>query len=465
MAVIEERQMKRWLLLIFLSCAGGAWAQLAPVGADPVVDEIRIRSTWGGLSPDSPLITELVVRRSDGGFTMTGTSSRAGKLTAMPPMRASTGDVAALVAAMEAPSRAKFDAGDLGRPDRDVQARIDGEMESESGEDFPIDPAIAGRMQAYRETLRHPGDLATALTAGFRSFHTDDYPGVWVEIALSDGSKIVASSRSQQYLMLPWNRDGQPPTYSPAISQALWRLLPKGATNRDRLHGPISDFELDELVTAGLFDVLNRFDAEAKAGDALRVLEASFVVEEARAQKRLSWMQLGPVLFASLRLPDGPKNLHMKVRLPLKGSALENSDADLARLQAALSLVQRTPALAARIRDQPGEDFRIYDGFGYAWLNERTAEQFIAQMRQLGRIEQLGDNPGLMRGAVMVEEGDAPAYWIALADGRAVLWKKFTNAAATPTTVRCSSIPMGDDIDELLESRKNHLCIGRIYPP
>src|SRR5690606_2838702 len=83
MAVIEERQMKRWLLLIFLSCAGGAWAQLAPVGADPVVDEIRIRSTWGGLSPDSPLITELVVRRSDGGFTMTGTSSRAGKLTAM----------------------------------------------------------------------------------------------------------------------------------------------------------------------------------------------------------------------------------------------------------------------------------------------------------------------------------------------------------------------------------------------
>jgi len=457
--------MKRWLLLIFLSCTGGAWAQTAPAGPDPVVAEIRIRSAWGGLSPDSPLITELVVLRSDSGFTTTGTSSRAGKLTAMTPAHASTSGVAALLAAMQAPSRAEFDAGDLGRPGEDVQARIDEEMESESGEDFPVDPAIAGRMQAYRESLRQPGDLATALTAGFRAFHTDDYPGVRVEVVLSDGSKIVASSRSQQYLMLPWKRDGQPPTYSPAISQALWRLLPEGATNRDRLHGPISDFELDELVKAGLFDVLNRFDAEATAGAALRVLEASFTLEDVKAQKRFSGMQLGPVLFASLRLPDGPKNLHMKVRLPLKGNALENPAADVARLQAALSLVQRAPALAARICDQPGEDFRIYDGFGYAWLNERTAEQFIAQMKQLGKIEQLGDSPDLMRGAVMVEEGDAPAYWIALADGRAVLWKKYTNAATTPTTARCSSIPMGDDIDELLESRKDHLCIGRIYPP
>ena len=454
--------MKHWLLLVCLSSIGVSCAQPPPTVSGASADEVSIRSAWAGLSPDSPLITELMFKRSEAGYTMTGMNSRAGKLSAIAPVQVPVADVEALVTAANASPSAEFATVDLGRPGEDIQARI--EEETDSGDDFADAPAIADKLRPYRDSLRRPEVLAATLTDGFRSFHTDDYPRVQIEITLTDGSKLAVSSRSQQYLMLPWSRKGGPSNYSTAISQALWQLLPEGATNRKRLHGPISDFELDELVSAALFDPLNQLKAEATAGEALRVLDANFAVESAKAQKRFSGMDLGPVLFASLRLPDGPENLSMQVRLPLEGDALEEPVADIERLRSALSLAQAAPALAARMRDQPGEDFRMHDRFGYTWLNERTADQFIAQMKQLGKLEELGDGPGLMRGAVMVEEGNAPAHWIVLADGRAVLWKKYTNAPATAGTARCASILTGEDIDELLQSRKDDLCIGEIYP-
>jgi hypothetical protein len=71
--------MKRWLLLVCLSCVGVACARSASVNPDISVDEVSIRSVWGGYSPDSPLITELVYKRSGDGFTLTGTNSRAAR--------------------------------------------------------------------------------------------------------------------------------------------------------------------------------------------------------------------------------------------------------------------------------------------------------------------------------------------------------------------------------------------------
>jgi hypothetical protein len=450
----------------YLLCAailGFAFAFGARAEGGIAVEEIRIKSGWAGLSPESPLVADLVLKPSEDGYTMTGTNRRAGKLAAMAPVEVPVGDVENLVAAVKEPLQAEFAIADLGRTDEDVQAQVDSAMELD--EAIEESPASAGKLRAYRESLRRPDMLAKALTAGFRSFHTDDYPRVEIEITLADGSTLVASSESQQYLMLPWAREGEAASYSPAISNALWKLLPEGATNRDRLKGPIDDFELNELIEAGLYDPLSRITAEAAAGGALAELEKTFTVEKARVQKPFAAVGLGKVLFATLRLPSGPTNLGMQVRLPLQGTALKTPEDDVERIRAALLLAQSAPGMSARMREHPQEEFRMADRFGYAWLNERTANQFIEQMKELDKLGQLGDDPDLLRGAVMVEEGKAPIYWIVLADGRSVRWKEFTDAAATTDTIRCDSIPTGeDDVDEIMKLREDDLCVGEIFP-
>ena len=51
--------MKLWIGLVVFFAAGMAQAGQSAGGNDRQVESINIRSSWGGLSPDSPLITEL----------------------------------------------------------------------------------------------------------------------------------------------------------------------------------------------------------------------------------------------------------------------------------------------------------------------------------------------------------------------------------------------------------------------
>ena len=262
--------------------------------------------------------------------------------------------------------------------------------------------------------------------------------------------------------MLPWKREDLGTTYSPAISRALQRLLPEGATNRERLDSPIDEGSLSELVRGALSDKKEMIWAESKAGVALRVLEDAFEVSDVRAQDPTPVIKLGKVLFAELRLPNGPPNLHMDVRLPLKGDALLDPEGDVTRIRNALSLAQSAPGLRARMAEDPNEEFRMSDRFGYSWLNEQTAGQFVEQMQHLRKLPELKTNLALLRGSVMVEVGWSPTYWIVLPDRRAVLWKKYRDSSTAPGTYHCDGIPTGDEFLDRMNQEKD-LCIGKIY--
>jgi hypothetical protein len=443
-----------------LLAVGAAHAGQQQDAADARVESISITSGWGGLSPDSPLVTELALKRSGDGYAMTGSQSRAGKKTLLAPVDVPAADVVALANALREPSLSQLPLPELGVPLADVQAQVDSSIHRGIGEDDS--PELLARMKDYRESLRDPTVLTATLVKGFSGFHTDDYPGVRITAEFSDGTTWTATSRSQQYLMLPWKREGMDPTYSPGISRSLARLLPVGATNRERLEGPIDESSLQELVASALDDELSRINAESKAGEALRVLEGAFQVEAPREQDPVPAIDLGKVLFADLRLPDGPKNLHMEVRLPLDGSALQDPDGDVARIRKALSLAQSAPGLQARMAEMPDEQFVMSDRFGYAWLNEATAAQFVDQMEQLGKLPELKSSPDLIRDAVMVEVGWSPTYWIVLPDRRAVLWKKYRDDHVVPGTRHCDGLPSKNGTVERWDRGKD-LCIGKVY--
>jgi len=424
------------------------------------VKEIRIRSTWAGLSRESPLVTELLLTPAEDGFSMTGSNSRAGDTTNLKRTVVPAEHVSELIAALELSPQPVLKLADLGISDSEIQEQIDGAVGRY--EELKESSESAFALQDYRDSLRAEATLAMALTEGFRSFHTDDYPGVRIEAMFDDGSTLVVGSNSQQFLMLPWQR-GEEKTYSASIAIALMKILPDGATNRERLQGPIREWGLRELVSSSMYDELSRLKSEAQAAPALRALESAFEVRNARAQDAVPAIELGPVLFAKLRLPSGVPNLWMFVRLPLNHGVLVDPEGDLNRIRGAMSVVQASPGMVALMKSHPKEDFAVNDGFGFHWLSERAKDQFVAQMAELGRFPELASSPELMRSAVLVTSGPDPDEWIVLPDGRAIHWKRFTDEPASEGTMRCDMTPVGEEEEDLWEKKPN-LCFGQLVP-
>jgi hypothetical protein len=83
-------------------------------------------------------------------------------------------------------------------------------------------------------------------------------------------------------------------------------------------------------------------------------------------------------------------------------------------------------------------------------------------MQHLRKLPELKADPSLMRGAVMVEVGWSPTYWIVLPDRRAILWKKYWDSSTSPGTFHCDGIPSGDDFMDRMNQEKD-LCIGKVF--
>lgn len=452
---------KRGLYLILVGLAGVVNVA-SGASSPPAVTRVVIQSYWAGYSPYSPLKTDLLIERQGHGFQLTGTLDRkhfgkAEPVERLPAREVSVAEVAALVRALQAPPRRQLDPSTLGVTLGHIQRNID--QAWEQGQTSQLPSAIRTEADAYRHSLQQPGPLAAMLTRGFAARHSDDYPYVAITIELADGSKLTACSDSQQYLMLPWRNGLGQSTYAPDIAHALWALLPGKATNRSRLHGRIQDYELDAMLGEGLGEPVGHLRAEAVAGPALQALESHFKVSNVAPMEMVEGK--GPFLDADLRLPDSPANLTLSTRLPLHDGALVAPNHDIQRIETALSLVQATPALSARMKASPSVQFHMNDRFGWAWLDSRTAKQFVQQMRAMRKLPELETDPQLMRGAAMVTEGKAPIYWIVLPDHRAVLWKRFSHAAPAPGAMRCASVPMGDTDED--DAYLQDLCEGTIF--
>ncbi|TCV94559.1 hypothetical protein EC912_10342 [Luteibacter rhizovicinus] len=443
-----------------LICALWFFFADAQAQSHPEATRISIHSYWAGFSPCTPRKTELTIERKGAAYHLSGTVSSEchGRpdLTEVLPVRiVPVAQIERLVTAMKAAPQPLVELRAIGLSDQRVQKAIDRILTAPDTVEALSSTQV--KTDVLRDSLRQPGPLARMMTKGFDATHSDDYPYIAVEAVLSDGSTLSAHSVSQQYLMLPWKNGAGQVTYATDMARATLALLPSQATNRQRLNARLED--LDTLVEMGLSEPLMRLGVEAMAGKALKTLEATFKIRNAAMVMPIE--QEDPQMDADLQLPDSPANFSLTTRLSLVGDTLAHGDEDIARIAAQLKVVQAAPAMVARMKSAPSTVFRMSDDFGSAVLKTRTAAQFVQQMQAMHKLPELETNPEVMQGAVMVEEGKAPIYWMVLADHRAVLWKQYSSAPATPGTMSCSAIPMGDD--DALGTAIWDLCQGKVY--
>lgn len=231
-------------------------ARPARASAELLVDKVVIESNWAGLSPDGPFHSRIVIDRVGPTYRLTGSHGngkrRENEQGVEVPFAARsipTADVEKLRDAMSAPLLLHVELATLEPEVKHVQRDIDQFLKEADLSGYSAERQQA--IRAWRTTLRQPEVLRFVLTAGFEATRYDDYPSMRVELTLSDGSVLVATSDSQQYLMLPWTI-GNGATYSPALSRTLALLLPDDATNKQRLTGKVSDIEFQAILDHGV---------------------------------------------------------------------------------------------------------------------------------------------------------------------------------------------------------------------
>lgn len=450
-----------WLALVMLT---GVVAPLhAQATSTAAVTRVEIESFWGGLNPDAPFRTVLVIEQTADGYRWSGTESKSRgdreKKQTYPGGAVPANAVERLREAMTAAPRARVDLQTLQPAIADVQALIDhqfAELRESNSDNAALD---ARSLQALRDQLRHADTLADVLTDGFGEHHFDDYPHVGIDMTLADGTKLTAGSGAQQALMLPWQTASGALTYAVDLPKAVAALLPAEATNRERLDGAVDESWLEALLRAGLAPRFSRLQVQSNAPDALRALSAQLKVTE------VSLVSLnGPQIDATMHLQGGPSNLQVDARLPLAGTRLKD-ETSAVHLRQMLELVASSPALQKRMLQYPQRDFRVRYGYIAAWPSKKLVKQFIDQMQAMNKLAALGTSAPSLHDAVMVEEGQSPIYWVVLPDRRAVWWKEFDASENATDGMRCASTPSNYDEDDEEESDAplNDLCRGLIY--
>jgi hypothetical protein len=140
----------------------------------------------------------------------------------------------------------------------------------------------AKQQELFTTSFTDPDLIAKVLPELFEFSKTDDYPFADVEVTFEDGSKIRASSHSYYVYMLPWTFDGKnDESYNADISRAVSALLPPKTVNKERLGGDDFLKELVDAVIGSIETGWNLLGTEDRAGDALRALRSTYIVERA----------------------------------------------------------------------------------------------------------------------------------------------------------------------------------------
>jgi hypothetical protein len=387
-------------------------------GAPPnnhVATKVDIRSEWSGFSPTSPITAEVTLdRAADGDYRLSSTMKKGQDPEVRSAGVVSRESVQALVDALSAPAQRGIALADLGVSITKVQEAVDETLVSHG---LPGVPEASLRVKRYRQSLRNPQVLARTVARGFEGFHTDDYPYVSIRVQLDDGRVLSASSRSQHYLMLPWNRRPAGRSFAPGLPLAIGRLLPAEAVNRERLQSPIDDWSLGYLIRSGVYDDLDRLVAEALAGEAMHTVRDAFEVSDVRIFPPGS---ANAFLDATLALPTGASQVRARVRLPISSGRLSD-ESELGRIYRNLLAAKAVPFWSERLGGIPGVRFEVY-GMDQ-WPSDALPDQFLADMRSRQLLLELGA-PGALTDMILVSSEDWSEQWVVLRDGRVVLWRR-----------------------------------------
>lgn len=279
----------------------------------PVIDSIRIDSSWRGLG-----------KPRSATYTILRHGNRFSRMLSRIPRHAVD---RLLTAVTSPPVDRKTAIGSL------VTREWLAARSSESHNEASVPVCSPEAKHLLRQKLSDPREAERALNQYFSAgWWTDDYPFISVNITLHDGRTIHLESNRQQALMLPW-KVGKLETWNPEIPRAIVELVPSNAEPRlsDR---NLANAYVDEVVSDAGYQLEN-LEERCVHHDFLQAVEKRFEVVRIYHGSP-DWFT------AYVRRADFPENLVLTlvIRDDVKPDALTKLELSVRRSKAYVNLAR-----------------------------------------------------------------------------------------------------------------------------
>lgn len=409
------RTIKLVVVAVVLLATTSLYAQVARV------QSVTIHSQWGGLG--KPGRSDLLIQLQNGQYAANGRIIPSEK-------------IAALLEAVESPRLAEPDPENLEITTRWLQSHM--EDAGRHATYFECQSGYPDQKELFRAAFTDERTIQVRLTELYRTFHTDDYPSMSVQLAFDDGELVTVSSDSQHPFMIPWKvaRGGiAAETYNANISRALFALLPAKFTNREDLtdEEPFVTGLLQELASGTGMEIKTRWEAlgaQREAGNALEFLKSIYQVRGADVNSYhdldfgKEWKDGKPHeenLHVNLWRPGFPKNFAVAAILLHHGLQTEGVDALPEGSGDYERLVLSVDWLKAYLDAHPDEHAWLFYVHGRS-LSQKGMKIFAADMQAAGRDDLIPKVSAVQDKAAVLESGHGD-YWIILPDRSAILWR------------------------------------------
>jgi hypothetical protein len=378
--------------------------------------EVTIKSNWGGLG--TPQETEITLHKKDGKYYI------GRKLV-------DSDKVEALVSAINGPAIAAPDFANLGLTPQWLKDNATSAAVKSAGN---FVDATQNQKDLFIKSFNDPEVLHKVVPGMFHFVRTDDYPSAKVLVTFDDGSSVSAESHAWYEFMLPWklSRGGET-TYNADISRAVAALMPKKATNRERLAGQRFDAALAESVMRYIEDDWKLLDTESKLGGALTEIRAEYAVETAEVnpyhhpEYGIEWntnQAHETNLHAILHKTDASSNYVVALVLRVSNSRAEGVEKFLRSSQTYEAVPLSIPWLADYIRQYPRVLFRVsyvHDcSFG-----DKAMRVFTNDMHSIGKDNLSAEAKAQQSQITLLITGIkyAESYWLVFPDKHMILWR------------------------------------------
>jgi hypothetical protein len=288
----------------------------------------------------------------------------------------------------------------------------------------------------YRHRFEDPKFISKLLPQIFHSFHTDDYPGVNIQVDFADGTTEFVSSHAQAAFMLPWKVETSNATfetYNASISRALAALMPKKAVNRERIAGEGLTEAIKEAADRALEPELNRLDAMNRAEAALAEVKTRYSIGEAEINSfhhpeyGIAWADGQPHetnLHLELMRGDFPPNVTDAVVLEFRDGKVLNVDqfmSSMSKYEGLALSVEWLSAYLLRHKNVPIRISYVHD----LSIGAKAMSVFAADMGAIHRDDLVREVAAHQSEAALLITGRtyAESYWIVLPVKRMVLWR------------------------------------------
>lgn len=382
----------------------------------PVVRQIRIESQWGGLG--TPQHTTLLIQYERGVYKLGH-------------KRVDAASVEALVEAIQQPAIPKPTVDGLGLTKTWLEQHIADVPNKATW--WKLKDGTPRQRELFNKSFTNPDFVSEVLPSLFNFSSTDDYPSTEVTVSREDGSVITVSSHSQYSFMLPWNisvNGDKFCTFNSKVSVAVANLMPKKATNRERILDDAFNVELAEAVMKRIESDWNLTGVEEKAESALAILRTRYSVKTADinpyhdvtfGEKWNKGKGEEENLHVTLQRSDFPRNFDDTLVLLYKDGQVSGAEEFIQNAGRQEQLVLSVPWLVQVLARHPGL------GISLLWVHDQSfsdkaMRNFAADMHAVGR-DDLAEEVRRVEKDVAVLNVNYGDYWLVLPDRRMVLWR------------------------------------------